>query len=187
MRRLSTRVRPGKEPDRRTKPKDQSAPARRTVKDLPREIQQQLQLLNRQGNALPPGFVNMADNSNTQFATLGLWVARKHGLPVDAALVRVNQRFRNSQNADGGWGYTSGEKFQGMSSSTMTCAGLLGLTVAHGVVAAQVLEKNPKGGQHHVCFEVLDILVARATGQEPTPFWDGWSRLRTEYDRRLQA
>jgi uncharacterized protein YndB with AHSA1/START domain len=33
----------------------------------------------------------------------------------------------------------------------------------------------------------LDILVARATGQEPTPFWDGWSRLRTEYDRRLPA
>jgi uncharacterized protein YndB with AHSA1/START domain len=33
----------------------------------------------------------------------------------------------------------------------------------------------------------LDILVARATGQEPTPFWDVWSRLRTEYDRRLPA
>ena len=31
----------------------------------------------------------------------------------------------------------------------------------------------------------LDILVARAT--EPAPFWDGWSRLRTEYDRRLPA
>jgi methylmalonyl-CoA/ethylmalonyl-CoA epimerase len=23
------------------------------------------------------------------------------------------------------------------------------------------LEKNPKGGQHHVCFEVMDILAAR--------------------------
>ena len=33
----------------------------------------------------------------------------------------------------------------------------------------------------------LDILVARVTGQEPAPFWDGWSRLRTEYDRRLPA
>jgi uncharacterized protein YndB with AHSA1/START domain len=33
----------------------------------------------------------------------------------------------------------------------------------------------------------LDILVARATGQEPTPFWDGWTRLHTEYDRRLPA
>ena len=33
----------------------------------------------------------------------------------------------------------------------------------------------------------LDILVARATGKEPGPFWDGWSRLRTEYDRRLPS
>jgi uncharacterized protein YndB with AHSA1/START domain len=33
----------------------------------------------------------------------------------------------------------------------------------------------------------LDILVARATGKEPAPFWDGWSRLKKEYDRRLPA
>ena len=31
----------------------------------------------------------------------------------------------------------------------------------------------------------LDILVARATSNEPAPFWDGWSRLRKEYDQRL--
>jgi len=33
----------------------------------------------------------------------------------------------------------------------------------------------------------LDILVAVATGQKPEPFWDGWSRLRKDYDRRLPA
>lgn len=33
----------------------------------------------------------------------------------------------------------------------------------------------------------LDVLVARAMGKEPEPFWDGWSRLRQEYDRRLPA
>jgi uncharacterized protein YndB with AHSA1/START domain len=33
----------------------------------------------------------------------------------------------------------------------------------------------------------LDILVARATGKEPASFWDGWSRLQEEYDRRLPA
>jgi uncharacterized protein YndB with AHSA1/START domain len=31
----------------------------------------------------------------------------------------------------------------------------------------------------------LDILVARATNTEPEPFWDGWSRLKKEYDRRV--
>ena len=33
----------------------------------------------------------------------------------------------------------------------------------------------------------LDILVARARGEEPGPFWDGWLRLRQEYDGRLPA
>ena len=33
----------------------------------------------------------------------------------------------------------------------------------------------------------LDVLVARATGQQPTPFWDGWNRLKEAYDRRLPA
>jgi uncharacterized protein YndB with AHSA1/START domain len=33
----------------------------------------------------------------------------------------------------------------------------------------------------------LDVLVARATGTEPAPFWEGWSRLQKEYDRRLPA
>lgn len=33
----------------------------------------------------------------------------------------------------------------------------------------------------------LDVMVARATGKEPEPFWDGWSRLRREYDRRIPA
>lgn len=33
----------------------------------------------------------------------------------------------------------------------------------------------------------LDLLVARVTGEEPEPFWDGWSRLKTEYDRRIPA
>ena len=31
----------------------------------------------------------------------------------------------------------------------------------------------------------LDLLVARATGKEPAPFWDSMTRLRKEYDGRL--
>jgi len=33
----------------------------------------------------------------------------------------------------------------------------------------------------------LDILAARISGGEPDPFWDGWSRLRREYDARIPA
>lgn len=31
----------------------------------------------------------------------------------------------------------------------------------------------------------LDVLAARLHGHEPEPFWDGWGRLRKEYERRL--
>lgn len=33
----------------------------------------------------------------------------------------------------------------------------------------------------------LDVLVARASGTESEPFWDGWLRLKQDYDRRLPA
>lgn len=33
----------------------------------------------------------------------------------------------------------------------------------------------------------LDILVARVMGKKPESFWDGWSRLKQDYDRRLPA
>lgn len=33
----------------------------------------------------------------------------------------------------------------------------------------------------------LDVLAARLTGKEPEPFWDGMTRLRKEYDRRIPA
>ncbi|HEV3081049.1 MAG TPA: prenyltransferase/squalene oxidase repeat-containing protein [Gemmataceae bacterium] len=69
------------------------------------------------------------DNSNTQFATLALWVARRHRLNADATLAAVEQRFRRMQQADGGWPYNQGT----IATASMTCAGLLGLAVAYGV------------------------------------------------------
>jgi uncharacterized protein YndB with AHSA1/START domain len=33
----------------------------------------------------------------------------------------------------------------------------------------------------------LDVLVARMTGEKPAPFWDGWSRLKKEYEKRVPA
>lgn len=33
----------------------------------------------------------------------------------------------------------------------------------------------------------LDTLVEIASGRKARPFWEGWSRLREEYDRRLPA
>jgi uncharacterized protein YndB with AHSA1/START domain len=33
----------------------------------------------------------------------------------------------------------------------------------------------------------LDTLVARVSGKEPEAFWEGWKRLKQDYDRRLPA
>src|SRR5207302_4089676 len=77
---------------------------------LPKEIKQILGRLEQRG--IPAiGRMEMmlggggGDNSNTQFAILGLWAARRHGVPVEKALARADSRFRTSQNGDGGWGY----------------------------------------------------------------------------------
>jgi hypothetical protein len=107
--------------------------------NLPKAIQDQLRLMNNQMAAPMGGLGGGGDNSNTQFATLALWVAGRHDVPVGDALAKVEARFRLSQNADGGWSYMPGmggaigPGMGGGSSATMTCAGLLGLAVGQGV------------------------------------------------------
>jgi hypothetical protein len=109
------------------------------------KIQAQLERINHDGIA-QPGF---GDNSNTQFATLAVWAARRHGLPVENALARLDARYRLTQNRDGGWGYTVKEisrrprgkrRINALGESdpstpTMVCAGVLGLAAVHGCVA----------------------------------------------------
>jgi Prenyltransferase and squalene oxidase repeat len=70
------------------------------------------------------------DHSNTQFALLALWAARRHGTPSEYALLLSYQRFKRVQGPNGSWGYTLNEH----GSSTMTCAGLLAVAVGLGVV-----------------------------------------------------
>lgn len=66
------------------------------------------------------------DNSNTQFALLGIWAAGRHGFDSNAALESINDHFRSSQNDDGRWGYVPGDGGK----NAMTCAGLMGLAIA---------------------------------------------------------
>jgi uncharacterized protein YndB with AHSA1/START domain len=57
------------------------------------------------------------------------------------------------------------------------------LTVIHRRVPERATLLNVSAGWHRH----LDILAARTTGKETGPFWDGWARLKQEYDRRLPA
>jgi hypothetical protein len=79
------------------------------------------------------------DNSNTQFAAIACWVARKHGMVRDAAFQKLDAYFRSTfVAADGGWGYGAGTP----ATPTMTCAGLAGLATSRG---AEQTDGDPEG------------------------------------------
>jgi hypothetical protein len=72
------------------------------------------------------------DNSNTHFAMLGLWAARKYDVPTDRTLARLNRRFRTTQGPGGTWAYhfarggaDGGNQF--------ACVALLALAIGHVV------------------------------------------------------
>ncbi len=117
-----------------------------------------LKILTPPMRALPlflhPNQVTMGDperkvadcNSNTHFATLAVWAARKHEVPVEQSLTLLARRFRTSQAADGAWGYAYVKGGGGGGTGPMTCVALLGLAVGH-VVDPEVgvpPEKDPK-------------------------------------------
>jgi HEAT repeats len=155
---------------------------KRTVKDLAPAIQAQLQViarggvLGRAGGAMPGG-----DNSNTQFALLGLWVGRRYGVPTQGALVKADQYFRASQGAGGTWGYagmlpgTMGVGVPG--SPTMTCAGILGLAFGHGSILDIKKAKDPKAETRDIGGDAkIKGALQALSGAVGTPVgWDGLS------------
>jgi hypothetical protein len=150
VRALTTRIRGAELRGGRAGSEKLPAKGRRTQANLSREAKEALARLTRGGHP-----VTWTDNSNTQFATLGLWVGRRYGVPVDTALKKVEKRFRATQRGDGGWAYALGEGRPGLpafgvSSATMTCAGLLGVAIGHGVQAGEARTRNPKGGKRDV-------------------------------------
>jgi hypothetical protein len=80
-------------------------------------------------------FANWAgDNSNSQFAILALWAARRYDIRLERTVALLVKRYRTTQNQDGGWNYDRPREYSHPPWPTMTCAGLLGLAVGHGLV-----------------------------------------------------
>jgi len=136
---------------------------KRAPSPLPNEIRGVLARLERQGIREQAGLDNLlgggGDNSNTQFAILALWAARRHGMPVEQALALTEARFRRSQQVDGGWGYMpalAGMPGVGNSTSSMTCAGLLGLALGYGVAVLRT-EPQPAIGKPNTNRATRDI------------------------------
>jgi hypothetical protein len=63
--------------------------------------------------------------SNTQFAMLAVWGARKHGVPVRDSLLALANYFHNdTQQKEGSWNYPGNSL-----KATSTCAGLIALAI----------------------------------------------------------
>ena len=77
-----------------------------------------------------------------------------------------------------GWGSSGGVSFELVPQGREVL-----LTLIHRRLPDRATMLNVNAGWHMH----LDILVALATGEEPEPFWDHWSRLKGEYERRLPA
>jgi hypothetical protein len=128
----------------RAQPKPSAIPSERPK--LPKQIGQiQARLEQQRALVQAPNALQAEDNSNTQFAILGLWTARRYGVSVEKALALVEQKFRLTQHADGGWSYSSGTG----SAPAMTCAGLLGLATAYGIANEALLHTaRPKNARN---------------------------------------
>ncbi len=114
-----------------------------------------------------------SDNSNTQFAVLALWAARRHEVPLDRTLALVVKRFRTSQYPTGSWPYgyvyTVGVKNnKWVGKDTMACAGLLGLAVGHGL-ANDLKAPGALGGRDPAVEKALRALGAALRMQSLGP------------------
>lgn len=76
------------------------------------------------------------------------------------------------------WGKTGGVSFELQPSGKEVL-----LTIVHHRVTERTTLLNVSAGWHMH----LDVLVARSNGLEPEAYWDGWKRLRTEYDQRFST
>ena len=85
-------------------------------------------VLTRRGE-LPPKGDGPGDNSCTQFAVVGLWVASRWGVGIDDTMKAVDDRFVTTVREDGGWTYNHSQE-GAASRDSMTFAGLFCLTVA---------------------------------------------------------
>ena len=76
------------------------------------------------------------------------------------------------------WGSTGGVTFE-----LEPVGHMVRFTVTHRRIPDRSIMLNVSAGWH----AHLDVLAARLAGEEPKRFWDQWTGLKAEYDRRIPA
>ncbi len=102
-----------------------------SAKKLPESLRQTPALRAADLLRSPPDLSDpRTDNSNTQFAILGLLTAENYDVPMERAMALIDWRFRNSLTAQGGWNYRPSWQ----TTPAMTAAALMGLALKHGLL-----------------------------------------------------
>lgn len=112
-----------------------------------------LETFGTQAGGRNPSAIAAPDNSNTQFAVLALWIARRHGVPTDASLRRAEYYFRATHES-GTWTYTPGAEPFGRAATT--CSGLLGLAAGSAILRTTALKTQPEGKPARIPRHPLD-------------------------------
>ena len=98
------------------------------------------------------------DNSNTHFAIIGLWTARKYDVPTERSFGLVSKRFRTSQGGAGGWDYRYSRN-GGDSKNAMTCVSLLALAIGHALAIDK--DAGPRPEQDPMIIKAFGLLGQR--------------------------
>jgi hypothetical protein len=104
------------------------------------------------------------DNSNTQYALLGLFAASEAGVPVKPSVWEHSRSYwERSQKHDGSWAYTPESP---ASTASMTCAGISSLIIAglrrfqgQEVLAGDSIQNCGKGGMNRSLQGGIDWLA----------------------------
>ena len=106
------------------------------------------------------------DNSNTQYALLGLHAASEAGFAVRPEIwARAQKYWTSTQNNDGSWGYHPG----GGASGSMTCAGISSLIIT-GLKRIQGREQLVGGQIAHCGEEAVSLPLQRGIDWLATHF-----------------
>lgn len=138
------------------------------AEDKPR-IQQNVNWLIRAMSGRGPGFRGWsyteraggnADNSNSQYALLGLWAAKNAGVDVPADVWRdIREFYIRTQQQDGGWFY---DQHRQVTTLTMTMAGFCNLLIAGMELNKGQQELLPDGTARRCGFYAENEPLARA-------------------------
>jgi hypothetical protein len=127
------------------------------------------------------------DNSNTQYALLGLYAGKTAGIAIPQEVWKsIRDYYTETQQKDGGWLYSPRGNPHGIGSSlTMTTAGLSGLLIA-GMELNTGREKPVGNGTFEGCGEYRENTpVARALSWISNPLRDGNGGLHDRFSLEM--